>query len=162
MVWPCPYPVSDSPPTCPPLALLIKHNLNAPVYILVPLTRPDSCNGHRKVSNVLPEPNRSRPTRAAIPLLFPIGHVPFFSGLLGLVPCTSAFPCSSVRSHQTLSVLQSRSFRPLNRSLFCPQPARRTGCNILLASLPLPPLHHTPVAYENWLPLKIYWITVWL
>ena len=59
MVWPCPCPVSDSPPTCPPLTLLIKHDLDAPVYILSPLTRPDSCNGHRKVSNALPKPHRS-------------------------------------------------------------------------------------------------------
>ena len=57
----------------------------------------------------MPEPNRSHPTQTAIPLLFPIGHVPFFSGLLGLVPCASAFPCSGVRSHRTLGALQSRS-----------------------------------------------------
>ena len=61
MVWPRPCPVSDSPPTRPPLTLLIKHDLNAPIYILSPLTRPDSCNGHRKVSNALPKPNRSYP-----------------------------------------------------------------------------------------------------
>ena len=91
--------------TCPPLTLLIKHDLDAPAYILPPSTRPDSCNGHRKVSNALPEPDRSRPTRAAIPLLFPIGRVPFFSGLLGLVPCALAFPRSGVRSHRTLGAL---------------------------------------------------------
>ena len=56
-------------------------------------------NTHRKVSNALPEPDRSRPTRTAIPLLFPIGRVPFFSGLLSLDPCASAFPRSGVRSH---------------------------------------------------------------
>ena len=61
MVWPHPCLVSDPPPTCPPLTLLIKHDLNAPVYILLPSTRPDSCNGHRKVSNALPEPDRSCP-----------------------------------------------------------------------------------------------------
>ena len=88
-----------------PLTLLIKHDLDAPIYILSPLTRPDSCNRHRKVSNALPEPNRSRPTRTAIPLLFPIGRIPFFSGLLGLVPCALAFPHSGVHSHQTLGVL---------------------------------------------------------
>ena len=91
--------VSDLPPTRPTLTLLIKHDLDAPVYILLPSTRLDSCNRHRKVSNTLPEPDRSRPTRTAIPLLFPIRRVPFFSGLLGLVPCALAFPCSGARSH---------------------------------------------------------------
>ena len=129
MVWPCPCPISDSPPTCPPLTLLIKHDLNAPVYILLPSTRPDSCNGHRKVSIALPEPDRSRPTRTAITLLFPIGRVPFFSGLLGPDPCASAFPRSGVRSHQTLGALQSRSLRPPNPLCSPSRLARRTGCN---------------------------------
>ena len=119
------------PPTGPPLTLLIKHNLDAPVYILPPSTRPDSCNRHRKVSNTLPEPDRSRPTRTAIPLLFPIGHIPFFSGLLGLVPCTSAFPCSSVRSHRTLGALQSRSLQPPNVLCSPSRLARRTSRNTL-------------------------------
>ena len=44
-------------------------------------------------------------TQAAIPLLFPIVCVPFFSGFLGLVPCALAFPCSGVHSHQTLGAL---------------------------------------------------------
>ena len=61
MVWPWPCPISDLPPTHPSLTLLIKHDLDAPVYILLPSTRPNSCNGHRKVSNALPEPDRSRP-----------------------------------------------------------------------------------------------------
>ena len=47
MIWPCSCPVSDSPLTHPPL--------------LSSSTRPDSCNGHRKVSNALPEPDRSHP-----------------------------------------------------------------------------------------------------
>ena len=119
------------PSTGPPLTLLIKHDLDAPVYIFPPSTRPDSCNGHRKVSNVLPEPNRSCPTRTAILLLFPIGRVSFFSGLLGLVPCTSAFPRSGVRSHRTLGVLLSRSLRPPNRPCSPSRPARRTGHNRL-------------------------------
>ena len=142
MVWPCPCLVFDSPSTGPPLTLLIKHDLDAPVYILPPSTRPDSCNGHRKVSNALPEPDRSRPTRTAIPLLFPIGCVPFFSGLLGLDPCASAFPRSGVRSHRTLGVLQSRSLRPLNPLCSPSRPARRTGRN----SQPVPrpgPIHVT-------------------
>ena len=44
-------------------------------------------------------------TQAAISLLFPIRHVPFFSGLLGLVPCALAFLRSGVCSHQTLGAL---------------------------------------------------------
>ena len=129
MIWPHPCPISDSPPTGPPLTLLIKHDLNAPVYILPPSTRPDSCNGHRKMSNALPEPDRSRPTWTAIPLLFPIGRVPFFSGLLGLVPCASAFLHSGVRSHQTLGALQSRSLQPPNPLCSPSRLARRTGRN---------------------------------
>ena len=81
------------------------------------------------MSNALPEPDRSHPTRTAILLLFPIGHVPFFSGLLGLDPCASAFPRSGVRSHRTLSALQSRSLRPLNHLCSPSRPARRTGRN---------------------------------
>ena len=109
MVWPCPCPVSDSPSTGPPLTLLIKHDLNAPVYILPPSTRPNSCNGHRKVSNALPEPNRSCPTRTAILLLFPIGCVPFFSACSVLFPAlrlSHAVVCAatelSVRCSQDL------------------------------------------------------------
>ena len=59
MVWPCLCPVSDLLSTCPPLTLFIKYDLNVPVYILLPSTRPDSCNGHKKVSNAFPEPDRS-------------------------------------------------------------------------------------------------------
>ena len=89
------------------------------------------------MSNALPEPDRSCPTRTAIPLLFPIGRVPFFSGLLGLVPCASAFPRSGVRSHRTLGVrshrtlgvLQSTSLRPPNPLCSPSRPARRTSRN---------------------------------
>ena len=81
------------------------------------------------MSNALPEPDRSRPTRTATPLLFPIGRVPFFSGLLGLVPCASAFPHSGVRSHRILGALQSRSLRPPNPLCSPSRPARRTGRN---------------------------------
>ena len=47
-----------------------------------------------------PNPTEVAHTQAAIPLLFLIGHVPFFSGLLSLVPCTLAFLHSSVCSHE--------------------------------------------------------------
>ena len=57
-----------------------------------------------------PNPTEVICTQAAIPLLFPVRRVPFFSGLLGLDPCTLAFLRSGVRSHQTLGALQSRSF----------------------------------------------------
>ena len=77
----------------------------------------------------MPEPDRSRPTWTAIPLLFLIGHVPFFSGLLGLDPCTSAFPRSGVRSHRTLGALQSRSLRPPNPLCSPSRPVRRTSHN---------------------------------
>ena len=83
------------------------------------------------MSNALPKPDRSRPTRAAIPLLFLIGRVPFFSGLLGLDPCASAFPHSGVRSHRTLGALQSRSLQPPNHLCSPSRPARRTGRNSL-------------------------------
>ena len=78
-----------------------------------------------------PCPNPTEVARlvTAIPLLFPIGHVPFFSGLLGLDPCTLAFPRSSVRSHRTLGALQSRSLRPPNHLCSLSRPARRTGHN---------------------------------
>ena len=81
------------------------------------------------MSNALPEPDRSCPTRTAIPLLFPIGRVPFFSGLLGLDPCASAFLRSGVRSHRILGALQSRSLRPPNPLCSPSQLARRTGRN---------------------------------
>ena len=81
------------------------------------------------MSNALPEPDRSRLTWTAVPLLFLIGRVPFFSGLLGLVPCTLAFLRSGVRSHQTLGALQSRSLRPPNPLCSLSRPARRTGRN---------------------------------
>ena len=104
----------------------------------------------------MPEPDRSRPTRTAIPLLFPIGRVPFFSGLLGLVPCASAFPRSGVRSHRTLGALQSRSLRPPNPLCSPSRPARRTGRNRSghpTHGLESPPFHvHRPNAILSHLP----------
>ena len=88
------------------------------------------------MSNALPEPDRSHPTRTATPLLFPIRRIPFFSGLLSLVPCALAFPCSGVHSHQTLGALQSRSFRPPNRLCSVSQLARRTGRNSIFRLTP--------------------------
>ena len=90
------------------------------------------------MSNALPEPDRSRLTQTAIPLLFPIGHIPFFSGLLGLVPCALAFSRSGVHSHQTLGALLSRSLRPLNHLCSVFRPARRTGRNKPTSSFPIP------------------------
>ena len=75
------------------------------------------------MSNALPKPDRSRPTRAAIPLLFLIGRVPFFSGLLGLDPAlrlSHAAVCAatelSVRCSQDLFDLRTTSvLRPDRR-----------------------------------------------
>ena len=53
-------PIFDSLSIHPPLTLLIKYNLDAPIYILLPSTRLNSCNRHKKVSNGLPEHDRSR------------------------------------------------------------------------------------------------------
>ena len=58
-LWSDPIHVSSlTHPNSPPLTLL-KARPQCPIYIFPPSTRPDSCNRHRKVSNALPELNRS-------------------------------------------------------------------------------------------------------
>ena len=92
MVWPCPCPVSDSPPTCPPLTLLIKHDLDAPISILSPSTRPDSCNRHRKVSNTLPKPDRSRLHLGSYSSAVPDQACPLLLGLAQSCSLRFGFP----------------------------------------------------------------------
>ena len=51
LLWSDPVHVSSLPhPNSPPLTLL-KARPQCPIYILLPSTRPDSCNRYRKVSN---------------------------------------------------------------------------------------------------------------
>ena len=87
------WPSSSSMTLMPPSTF--SHLQQGPTYVTDTGRCPMPC----------PNPKEVVRTRAAIPLLFPIGHVPFFLGLLGLAPCASAFPRSGVRNHWTLGVL---------------------------------------------------------
>ena len=120
MVWPHPCPVSDSPPTRPPLTLLIKHDLNASVYILSPSTRPDSCNGHRKVSNALPEPDRSHLHSGSYTSAVPDRAHPLLLGLAQSCSLHFGFPmqwCAQPPNSQCAVVKISLTSKP---SLFWP------------------------------------------
>ena len=120
MVWLHPCLVSDLPTTCLPLTLLIKNNLDVSIYILSPSTRPNSCNGHKKVSNALPKPNRSHLHLGSYTSAVPNQTCP----LLGLAWSCSlcfSFPtqqCTQPPNSQFAIVKISMTIRP--PVLFCP------------------------------------------
>ena len=140
MVWPRPCPVSDSPPTGPSLTLLIKHDLDAPVYILPPSTRPDSCNGHRKVSNALPESDRNCPHS---------GMSPSSRACLGLLPVLQ-LSCTAVCAATELSVRCSQDPSDLRTISVPSRPARRTSCNSELRGLPFHGIWGTESEHTGW------------
>ena len=144
MVWPCPCLVSDLPPTHPPLTLLIKYALNVPVYILSPSTRPDSCNGHKKVSNALPEPDRSHLHLGSYTSAVPDRTCsPSSQACLVLLPVLQLFH-AAVCAATKLSVRCSQDLHDhLTIFPILSQPARRTGCNNCTHTQPYTLLAHT-------------------
>ena len=120
MVWPHPCSVSDSPQTHPPLTLLIKHDLNAPVYILSPSTRSDSCNRHRKVSNALPEPNRRHPHLGSYSSADPNRTHPLLLGLAWSCSLCFGFPTQWCAQPPNPWCAVVKIFSTSEPSLFCP------------------------------------------
>ena len=74
-----------------------------PVYILLPLTRPDSCNGHRKVSNALPKPDRSHLHSGSYTSAVPNQTHPLLLGLARSCSLCFGFP-----TRQCVQSLNSR------------------------------------------------------
>ena len=137
-------PTSDPPHQARP---------RCPVYILLPSTRPNSCNGHRKVSNALPKSNRSHPHLSSYSSAVPNQACPLLLRLAWSCSLHFSFPtqqCAQPPNSWCAVVKIPLTSEP---SLFCPN---WWGELVVTASL------FADWLLLMWLPPCIPLITTWL